>query len=478
MRRARGIWLGILAFALVVASSAAAGGPDTTRPAGGPGLTFNVDSEADLIDIQPGNGHCVASNGKCTLRAAIMETNKLTGDDLVNVPAGHYVLSLMGGGPDERHGDLDTTDDLTLSGAGARITVIDANQIDRVIQSSADLMISGVTIENGQVADEGGGIWALNSLKVESSIVRNNTALLDIGGGIWAQDFLTLSNSTVYGNEATTNCSMAPCNVGIGGGIFVGNIALPAFLNISNSTIHGNKASRQAGLYLNDVGIRLVTGSTISGNTNTIPGNGSAGIGGTTPDLERTIIAGNNAGPDCEEGNSNGHNLDSDDSCGLSAVAGDGDVPNGDPKLAPLRYNGGLTLTRALRAGSDAFNAAGACTGSDQRGYARPQGAACDIGAFEARICFGRPETVSGNNQSETLNGTAGIDAIVGGGGNDTLNGLDGDDRLCGEDGDDELKGGAGADRFNGGDGTDECRGGPNADILPATGCETTISIP
>lgn len=62
-----------------------------------------------------------------------------------------------------------------------------------------------------------------------------------------------------------------------------------------------------------------------------------------------------------------------------------------DPQLEPLANNGGLTQTMALPLGSPAIDAAGACAqpGTDQRGVLRPQGAACDIGAFEreALLC-------------------------------------------------------------------------------------------
>jgi hypothetical protein len=56
-----------------------------------------------------------------------------------------------------------------------------------------------------------------------------------------------------------------------------------------------------------------------------------------------------------------------------------------DPKLGPLQDNGGATLTHALLPGSLAIDNAddGAAPSTDQRGVARPQGAASDIGAFE-----------------------------------------------------------------------------------------------
>jgi hypothetical protein len=83
---------------------------------------------------------------------------------------------------------------------------------------------------------------------------------------------------------------------------------------------------------------------------------------------------------------------------------------NVDPKLGPLEDNGGATETRALEAGSGAIDhvpASGSgCTATDQRGLPRPQGAACDSGAYEA----GTPSATTGAagalaDTSATLNG-------------------------------------------------------------------------
>ena len=40
---------------------------------------FTVDSTSDYWDIDPGNGICAAANGRCTLRAAIMQPEAGTG---------------------------------------------------------------------------------------------------------------------------------------------------------------------------------------------------------------------------------------------------------------------------------------------------------------------------------------------------------------------------------------------------------------
>ena len=70
-----------------------------------------------------------------------------------------------------------------------------------------------------------------------------------------------------------------------------------------------------------------------------------------------------------------------------------GAVQVGNPRLDRLRDNGGPTATHALLPDSPAIDAGdpngcrdalGALLTADQRGFARPVGSACDIGAFEA----------------------------------------------------------------------------------------------
>jgi len=69
-----------------------------------------------------------------------------------------------------------------------------------------------------------------------------------------------------------------------------------------------------------------------------------------------------------------------------------GNITGLDPMLGPLQFNGGITETRGLLPGSPAIDAGATagCSGAggapitvDQRGYARPYGALCDIGAVE-----------------------------------------------------------------------------------------------
>ena len=97
--------------------------------------TFTVDSTLDAVDANLGDGVCATATHVCTLRAAIQEANAFAGADTITLPAGMYTLSIPGPLEDEAAtGDLDITDDLTLTGAGAANTIIDGGGLDRVNQ--------------------------------------------------------------------------------------------------------------------------------------------------------------------------------------------------------------------------------------------------------------------------------------------------------------------------------------------------------
>jgi hypothetical protein len=138
-----------------------------------------------------------------------------------------------------------------------------------------------------------------------------------------------------------------------------------------------------------------LTNSTVSGNDARVRGGGISGFYGT---VTNTIVAGNSAvvtGANCDSAANSpfGFNLTDDTSCGFSAA---GDLVVADAMLGPLQDNGGPTETHALLAGSPAINAASCgfpppTTDTDQRGVLRPQGAACDIGAFEVEVAASIP---------------------------------------------------------------------------------------
>src|SRR5262249_49093284 len=119
--------------------------------------TFKVQFSAtndDEPDRSPGDGNCEDFRGVCTLRAAIEESNALPGRDQIDIPAGHYLLTL---------GQLLISDSVDLIGQDPSNTIVDGNDSSRVfvISSAATVSIKDLTIRNGRATDigqAGGGI--------------------------------------------------------------------------------------------------------------------------------------------------------------------------------------------------------------------------------------------------------------------------------------------------------------------------------
>jgi len=299
------------------------------------------------------------------------------------------------------------------------------------IFNAGALTLSNSTVSHNSAA-YGGGIFNVGTLTLTNSNVSGNSSAY-AGGGINNHGGLvTLTNSTISGNftldggggvfndygSLTLTSSVVSRNsaTNAGGGIY------NAFgtLTLTNSAVTGNSASRGGGGILNS-GTGTVTNSTVSGNTggiyggggiyhvayaltltnSTISGNSTGIRSQATLTLKNTIVANSGSGANCsfefDVDVSDGHNLSDDSTCSsfLTAI---GDLNNTPAELDPngLQYNGGPTQTIALLPGSPAVDAIPVtpnnfCTAidaitpvaTDQRGIPRPQGYACDIGAFE-----------------------------------------------------------------------------------------------
>ncbi len=257
--------------------------------------TFTVNSTLDGADATPGDGICATATGECTLRAAIQEANAAAGVDTIMVPAGIYTLSLGPGfgtpveppepptgsftcnlaGSADHYGDLDIMCPVTIVGAGAGMTIVQAGEpapgappeqlaLDRIFeihQAAGNVTISGLTVQNGYHAEAGGAIAnsSNGTVRLQNISVLNSFAY-GAGGGIYSGEPLELecpepcaagsprleiTNSTISGNETG----------GSGGGVYVQF----GTLTISGGTISENTADTGAGVYnageLNEIGI-------------------------------------------------------------------------------------------------------------------------------------------------------------------------------------------------------------------------------
>jgi hypothetical protein len=404
------------------------------------------------FDDPPPNG-CAPND--CSLREAVIIANAPPGGHSIVLAAGTYNLTRVG--PDEDDaltGDLDLSENVTITGVGSASTIIDGNDIDRILHvfSGVNANVSSLTLRNGDAslevpaadggavsnqgtltltdvdlrqntAEDGGAIVNAGMLTLTKSRVIDNTAL-DAGGGLQGDgpSNITLTNSTVSGNQAgqagggaslfgvlNADGSTFSGNTanGQGGGVHVLGTA-----NFTNSTISGNNALGFSGGGINTAASTTLTNVTITGNSS---GSGPGAQGGGinvllgSVSVKNSIIANNPTGGDCSGSiTSDGHNTDSDDTCSLDAT---GDIPSVAPMIAPLASGLGPTQTHALLAGSPAIDTAdgAACPATDQRGVDRPldgddnMTATCDIGAYEIGPLDSDSDGCTDEREAQTL---------------------------------------------------------------------------
>lgn len=309
---------------------------------------------------------------------------------------------------------------VTIDASAAPGLALSGNNAVRVIEVSANTnaTIKNLNVKNGYGWQLGGGILNNGSLTLDHVNVTDNNMATNAGdywqggGGIYNGDHSTLNliDSTVANNHAAWS----------GGGVY-------GFFNstvtILRSTISGN-ISNDVGGGIRSLGNFTITDSTISGNTSTgwhggaifhtdgamtitnstIANNlgpsyapsqifiGSFNSAVPTLKLTNTLITGNQSYA-CDHWTganvltSGGHNLVQDNTCNASGTPDATDIITTNALTGALADNGGPTWTHALLSGSPAINAGddAACPATDQRGIARPQGAHCDIGSYEAQ---------------------------------------------------------------------------------------------
>ena len=330
--------------------------------------TLNVTKVSD----DPVNG----CDSDCSLREAVIAANATVEHDTIVVPAGTYVLSLVGIDEDAAAtGDLDLNQDVSIIGNPTGGTIIDGNLTDRLVHLSGatvelfDLVLTrgsttgdwygagGILVESGSLTmtrsvlsdctcdAHGGGIFSLGTVTIDRSAIIGNTGYQ--GGGIYhAGTDLILVNSTISGNTATDQGS---------GGISSDGLAFTA--NIDSSTITNNVGPQSDAVsFLCEV---WVANTIFDGSCFISPGMGMV--------------------------HSEGGNLESPaDTCGLDHPTDQIGITAGSLVLGPLQSNGGVTPTHALLIGSAAIDSGNdpLCPTTDQRDWLRWDGS-CDIGAFE-----------------------------------------------------------------------------------------------
>ena len=361
--------------------------------------------------IDPDSTPCqlaAAGAGTCSLREALAAVDAGSGGDTIMLPAGNY--------PNIQGAEFAISKSVTILGAGSATTTVNGSPSSRVFDVTQPVVvtISDVTITGGNAVGgsfSGGGVEVSSgtgnpALLMSGDAVVNNGAELYGGGIDLAHNggSLTLSDSLVANNQILGQGNPQPA----GGGIVLAHGG-----TLTNVTVTGNSnadtASTLGGGGIENLGGGVtIASSTIAGNSSSGPsGNESGGnLGGNSVTILDSIVAGG-VGPAGSQNcgvheTSGGHNLEDRNQCGFT---GPGDHINTPPMLGQLAAIPNATSTLELMPGSTAINGGDtACTSAtgaplthDQRGLMRPQGSACDIGAFEFQLpVFSSPPALSG----------------------------------------------------------------------------------
>ena len=214
------------------------------------------------------------------------------------------------------------------------------------------------------VNNNGGGVRVpiQTRMVIEDSVISQNG-----GGGVTNSGWLYIARTTISGNTS-------------------GGADNSRFLTLANSTVSGNSGG--------GIHTRLSGEARTTLSSTTVTANDAWGVRKAHGIVyfENSVVADQVGADDCRNDDqrvpfvSEGHNLDSDDSCGFVQAS---DIAGEDPRLGPLQDNGGPTWTHAPLEGSPVIDRGWCDPGTDQRGTPRPLDGnrdhvwICDIGAVE-----------------------------------------------------------------------------------------------
>lgn len=417
-----------LLLSAVLLSGAGAG------PAAHPsGFSSDPSAPSTTIIVSTGSDLVNPSDGKCSLREAVIAANTDTASGGIagECPAGSGVdtiilgirthnLTLNGTDNTAAAGDLDILESVNIYGLGAQLSTIDAIVNDRVFDvldtgsytlRLADLKVRGGSLDTGNYGGAGVRLLA-GRLEAENVVFESNFVAGsdsgDAGGALEIKGSLELEECTFYLNYANRGGAIflagTVTDASIQRSLFLLNTAQAggAINNygaviVINTTFSGNQALNAAGGAITNHGTMILGFSTLADNSASSSYAHAGAIfnfsDGTTL-LRSNILARNSVDSgshdNCNDGGtwvSSTYNLEDKATCPL----GVDNTYNTDPKLAPLGNWGGPTQTYALYQNSPAIDEGVnlGCPDLDQRGVDRPVdgdgtgGAQCDIGAFE-----------------------------------------------------------------------------------------------
>jgi|GEM_PF-1493956 len=239
--------------------------------------------------------------------------------------------------------------------------------------SGCNPVLTDIVFQDNLASMYGGGMSNFGSPTLKNVLFLRNSAIGDEGAGGGMLNGIgsspTLLNVTFAGNTAgKIGGPDDEYRFGRGGGMY-NEGSSPVLINVD---FLENFATEQGGAIFNDD--YNYTTLTLKNVIIWHNGAGSSNAGIRNSDNSTVTISYSDIQGCFTQGSWNG-------SCGTDG----GNNIEADPLLGRLANNGGFTQTHALLPGSPAIDS-GTCVDApdtDQRGVSRPQGPACDMGAYE-----------------------------------------------------------------------------------------------
>jgi hypothetical protein len=378
-----------------------------------------------LGSLAGGGGVAAVQNGSVAMASSNISNNFVQASTTETAPTG-ATLEAGGGGLLVLSG-TSVINSTTISGNGAGSTGATMTEGDGGGVLALNSSVGGLIIQRSQLTFNtaysglGGGLISVDtgSTTLQSDTITGNTATAapgpfsnasGSGGGVFGSGTTSITCTTLDGNSADlvggglveesggllTGDTISYNSAGSGGGLYAAPFAaVSPPTQILNSTFVGNSSTGPGGAIVANAAAIDLNYSTVTENrAPSGPGIYVAAGSTSSPDssvnVTGSIVAGSFLGAaDCASAfygsvvNSSGYNLLGSSCTNDPAPT---DLVGVDPMLGMLLPNGGPTETVALLPGSPALNAGGGpnCPSTDQRGEPRPQGRACDIGAFES----------------------------------------------------------------------------------------------
>lgn len=291
------------------------------------------------------------------------------------------------GGAIASYGTSTTVTNSTLTSNTAAISPVFDGAFEELaggaIAVDGSLAVTGSTLSDNFSENVGGAIAFSESflerdasLALETSTLEDNVAI-GAGGAVWFEGGAVITGATFTANESTEG----PAAIAVS--------ALDENVTVTNSTFLANSSDAAAPAVAVDgaAGVEVIHATFVANSsTGDAADLGVRGADGTVLTASAWMPYGGAASCDVSGAVSTAANFDTDGSC-TSDWAGEGDIGDGlNPQLGTLADNGGLTPTLLPAVDGplvDAVPAGVSVIGTDQRGVARPHGAAKDIGAVE-----------------------------------------------------------------------------------------------